>query len=118
MKKLLASLSVGLVPALLFAQSDFSSVDSALETVQGFIADLIPFAIGIAVLVFIWGLIKYVTAGGDGDKQTEARNTIIWGIIIIFVMVSVWGLVNVLSTTFNLDNDNIPLAPGIPESNY
>jgi hypothetical protein len=29
-------------------------------------------------------------------------------------MVSVWGLVNLLRSSFNLDNSNIPVAPAIP----
>ena len=38
----------------------------------------------------------------------------LWGIVALFVMVSVWGLVNVLKGSFNLDNENIPVAPAIP----
>jgi TM2 domain-containing membrane protein YozV len=113
MKKILASLSVIVTPALLFAQ-DFSSIDNALDTVSDFINRLIPFLIGLAVLFFIYGLIKFVSAGGDPGKQEEARNTIIWGIIIIFVMVSVWGLVNVLVNTFGLENQVPQDIPEVP----
>lgn len=104
-----------MLPAMLFAQ-DFTSIDNSLDSISAFVIRLIPFAIGLAVLFFIWGLIKYVSAGGDSDKQKEARDTIIWGIVILFVMVSVWGLVNVLINTFGLQNDDIPPAPGIPYS--
>jgi len=76
------------------------------------IRDIIPIIIGLAVLVFLWGVLKYVIAK-DEDSQKEARNVMLWGIIAIFVMVSVWGLVNVLSSTLQLNN-NIPNSPGLP----
>jgi hypothetical protein len=118
MKKYLVFAAAFLFPALTFAQGrqggGFSSLQDTLGTLTNFINALIPFAIGIAVLVFIFGLISFITAGADEEKRKGARNTIIWGIIILFVMVSVWGLVNVLRNTFSLDNqvpDDIPAVP-------
>ena len=115
MKKILASLSFALLPVLTFAQSgSFTSIDNSLTTISNFINRLIPFVIGLAVLIFIIGLIQFVTSGGDEEKRKAARDTIIWGIIIIFVMTSVWGLVNILGSTFNLQNGaptNLPTVP-------
>lgn len=104
MKKILALLAVLLVPAISFGQAVNFQQKGLLDGVTDFINRLIPFIIGVAVLVFIFGLIKYVTAGGDPDKIKEARNTIILGIIIIFIMTSVWGLVRILKNTVQLDN--------------
>jgi hypothetical protein len=39
---------------------------------------------------------------------------ILWSVIFIAVMVSVWGLVNILTSTFNLDK-TAPNPPPIPE---
>jgi len=64
------------------------------------INDLVLILIGIGLLLFIFGLVKYVSAGGDEDKVKEAKSFIIFGIIALFVMFSVWGLVNLLSDTF------------------
>ncbi len=119
MKKYLALLAVFLLPVITFGQSSSNS-DFDFES-GGIIANLtdainktIPFIIGVAVFIFIVGLIRYVNAGGDEDKIKAARNTIIWGLIIIFVMFSAVGIVNILNNTFSLDNqldkDN---APGI-----
>jgi len=117
MKKILASLSVAFLPAFLFAATgsgNFSSLYSTLDSISGFINRLIPFVIGVAVLVFIIGLIQFVTSGGDEDKRKAARDTIIWGIIIIFVMTSVWGLVNILGSTFSLQNAAPSDYPQVP----
>ena len=97
------------LPVLVFAQ-DFNSI---LSRVQGIINSLIPFIIGLAVLVFLWGVFSYITAGADEEKRGKARDLIIWGVVFLFVMVSVWGLVNILINTFGLD-DSIPQTPKLP----
>ncbi|MEN9649635.1 MAG: hypothetical protein RL094_602 [Candidatus Parcubacteria bacterium] len=61
---------------------------------------LIPLIISMTVLVFIWGVFKLVMAGDNADSRKEARSTITFGIVALFVMVSVWGLVNILKSSF------------------
>lgn len=64
------------------------------------INQLVWILIGIGLLLFIFGLVKYVSAGGDEGKVKEAKSFIIFGIIALSVMLSVWGLVNLLTSTF------------------
>lgn len=64
---------------------------------------VIPFIIGLAVLVIIWGVFNFISGAGDEEKRAEAKQYIIWGIIGLFIMTSVWGLVNILSNTFKFD---------------
>ena len=67
--------------------------------------------IAIAVLVFIIGILKYIARGDEEEERKKAKNLMIYGIISLFVMVSVWGLVNILAETFELENqypDDIP----------
>ena len=53
----------------------------------------------VATLVFLWGVIRYVIAGGDEDKLKEGRQYIIYGLIGLAVMLAVWGIVNAVVTT-------------------
>ena len=71
---------------------------------------LIPVIIGIAVLMFLIGISQYVTSGDNEEKKEASRNMMIYGIISIFVMVSVWGFVKILSTTFGF-NFSLPSLP-------
>lgn len=61
---------------------------------------LVVFVIGLGFFFFIYGLVKYSAAGGDSDQISEARDYIIYGVIGIAVMVSVWGLVRIVVNTF------------------
>jgi len=109
--KYLFPLSLAAFPVLVGAQA---GVFSLLELVSDIIAATVPVIIGLAVLVFIWGILRYVVAK-DSEKQNEAKSIILWGIIILFVMVSIWGLVNLLGDTLQLDNSapRGPIVPGI-----
>ena len=78
---------------------------------------VLPVIISLAVLYLLWGIFQYVKSN-DTAKQEEARGYIIWSLIALAVMVSVWGLVNILTSTLNLDK-TAPPPPPIPEyANY
>lgn len=62
---------------------------------------LIPVLIGIAVLFFIWGAFKFTIA--EGDEKKKSKDYMVWGIVGLFIMVSLWGIVNILEYTFKLD---------------
>jgi hypothetical protein len=65
-------------------------------------------------LWFLVGLIRYITAGGDADKRAEARGIMIWGVVILFVMVSVWGLVGILGNLTNVRQESTIPSPQLP----
>lgn len=109
MKKLLLTLGVIALPSVAFAAGEL------FTKVQGLLNSVIPIIITIAVIYFLWGVGKYITSSGDADKQEEARGMMIYGIIGLFVMVSVWGLVNILVTTVGLSNTAPPTIPAIPD---
>ena len=71
----------------------------------------IPVVIALAVLYFFWGLAQYILNSGDETKKSEGRSIMIYGIIALFVMVSVWGLIRLLQETFNVKDQN-PIIPG------
>lgn len=98
MKKI-ATLGLLFAPAFTFAAA---SAFTVIQTIQNIFNFLIPLLITIAVVYFFWGLIQYVSAGGNEEKATEARNTMVYGIIALFVMVSVWGLIGLVGNTFGI----------------
>lgn len=91
-----------------------ATVTTLVEKIMSILNVVIPLLIALAVVIFLWGVVQYITAGGDEEKGKEARNTMIWGIVGLFVMVAVWGLVNVLVSTFGLET-TVPVVPGLPQ---
>lgn len=111
MKKIIYPAFLLALPFVAGAQQGLSNL---LGLVQNTINAVIPIIIGLAVLVFLWGLLSYVVSK-DSDKQKEARSVMIWGIIAIFVMVSVWGLVGILSTTIFGSGGSTITPPNTPQ---
>src|SRR5882724_5595814 len=111
-----ATALVALVPSLVLASdppvsqgaSTQNGIGGVLSTVSNLIGLLIPIILALAVVWFMWGVLQYVTKGGDAAGQKEARDTMLWGIIAIAVMVSIWGLVGILQSTFGLQNAQVP----------
>ena len=103
-----------LAPALALAQETGSgTIGGILVIVRQIIEAFIPIIFGLAFIVFLWGMYKYISAADEGGKE-EGRNLIIYGIIGLFVMLAAWGLVNVLTNTFDLDTATPTDIPGVP----
>ncbi len=101
-KKSLLALSVFLLPLITFGQtincSSTSGLDRLFCLVQRTINSIIPILISIAVLIFLFGVITYLV-GSKSESKSDGAKYMVWGIISIFVMVSVWGLVGLVGST-------------------
>ena len=73
---------------------------------------LVPIIFALAFLVFIYGVAQsYIFSRGDEGKVKEGHQLVLWGIIGFVVMVSLWGLVNVVANTFGLGGVGAPPLP-------
>ena len=88
-----------------------ASATDLLGTVKAVLLFVIPILMILATVVFLWGIVMYVIAGGDEEKLSTAKGYIIAGIIGLFVMVAVWGIVQALSGSLGLTNVAIPPGP-------
>ena len=69
------------------------------------------FFVGNAGFVVLLGILQFIYHAEDEEARKTGRKMIIWGIIGIFIMLSIWGLVRVLTNTTNLNNT----APPVPQ---
>jgi len=66
------------------------------------LAALIPVIFVLAFVLFLWGAAKYIYQADDATKRAEGNKLMLYGIIALFVMVSVWGLVGILGRSFGV----------------
>ena len=97
------------LPTAAFAQA--TNFAEALGILQGLLNGLLPILIALAVAIFLWGVLKYIKAADNPDQRTEGRELMVYGIIAIFVMVSLWGLVNLIVDTF-FDASDLTIGGG------
>ena len=102
------------LPTLAFAapgslsSTPFGDALSFIESIFNF---LVPFLILAAGVLFMWGLVKYVSNADDEGEKESAKTLMIWGMVAIFVMVSFWGIIGFFSQTLQLDESVIVVAP-------
>lgn len=79
-----------------------ADLQSILGTIGQLIGAATPIVVALALVYFFWGLGQLVLGSGDDKKRKDAIQIMIYGVIALFVMVSVWGIINVLQTTFGI----------------
>ena len=104
MKKFALTASAYLLPVFAFAANDNTNDNIAdlINQINAVINTIIPFLVGLAVLIIIWGVFNYISGAGDEEKRAQAKQYIVWGVVGVFIMLSIWGLVNVLVNSFDL----------------
>ena len=94
----IALLSTFFVP--LIASAQLQPIIDLLGALKRILGILIPMAFGLAVLFFFYGIAMYVRSAGNPKQASEGKSIMVWGVIAIAVMASIWGLVAFLQGTF------------------
>jgi hypothetical protein len=113
-RRALPFLALAGLPLAASAQSlNLSPIASLIGAVAAIIGALVPVLITLALVVFLWGLVKYLW-GKDGKAQIDdAKKLMKWGLITLFVMVSVWGIIDLMQTAFGINKNAQGRAPQI-----
>ena len=108
-----------LAPAMAFAQT-VSGGGTYLVNIEGLIRSigrlinlLLPLVVAIALLLFFWGLARFIMAAGDEGAKEQGKNLMIWGIIAFVVMLSVWGIVTFVQNALGIGGSSTILIPQV-----
>ncbi|PIR68972.1 hypothetical protein COX93_03410 [Candidatus Nomurabacteria bacterium CG_4_10_14_0_2_um_filter_30_12] len=127
MKKKLIVLSssvLGFMPFVVFAQvstgcSDpqyAGKIQGILCTIGNILDTIIPILVVLGVVYFVYGVVMFVIASEE-EAKTKGRNSMIYGIIGLVVIIAMWGLVGIVMRTFNVDNTGT-LPGNIPSVSF
>ncbi len=112
MKKVL-TLSSGVLAVLAIPLVSFAAVNN-LSDAGSFVINtinniIVPVLFAVAFIVFLWGAFQtFIMGANSEDVKDKGKNLMLWGLIGFFVMVSIWGLVNVLTGTLSFGNNAGP----------
>ena len=123
MKKILNYLlpAVFLLPVVASAQDSFGEVDTFFNDASSFINDtLIPILIAVSFLIFIWGLVQFFLIAKDDNKEAKqkGKDLMLWGVFAFVIIVSVWGIVALISGGLGLNDSTLQNVPGTPGSRF
>ncbi len=57
---------------------------------------LIGIIFGIAIAVFIWGIIEFILNADNEDKRATGKSHIIWGLVGLLIMATVKGILEII----------------------
>jgi hypothetical protein len=111
---ILLSAGAILTPHAAFA---VNNLQKTLEIVGGLVDSSMPVVVSLALFAFFWGLAMYLfgsgTAGGSSahsgmfgapatGQKRDGRAIMVMGVLVFFIMLSIWGLVRILQNTFEI----------------
>ena len=117
MKKVIyAIVSSGILfaPAVAFGAVNFTVLLDLERQGGEIIAKIIPIVFALAIIYFFWGIVQFIRGAGDPKKASEGKSIMIYGVIAIAVMVSLFGLVTWLQDTLGLSSTATIILPTVP----
>jgi hypothetical protein len=101
------------------AQINPTYFNSSANSINSFInGQLIPLLFGVAIVVFLWGMIKtFLLGSADESKREEGKKLMLWGILAFVFMTALWGIVTLVTSLFGINPTQtapigVPRAPG------
>ncbi len=80
-------------PVFVFAQS-LPNVTAFLCSILGILNLVILIVGALAIIYFFWGLVKFIGSAGDAKTRADSQQKMVWGIVALFVMFSIYGIIN------------------------
>ena len=103
---ILAGFLLLVAPVFVSAQNNVL-IHGGDETISSFACqaiDILNIVIGVlttlAVFIFLWGLAKYVFQADQQEAIKQAKFLMTWGILALFVLVTIWGILQFLYGEF------------------
>jgi Type IV secretion system pilin len=108
-----------LTPMVAFGAGELTGVSTFLQNIIAFMnGTLVPLIFALAFLVFLWGMFKtFILGGSDEGKQAEGKSLMLYAIVGFVIMVSLWGIVNLVANGFGFQGAEVQNIPNLPTNN-
>lgn len=101
------------VPFLVSAQSKITDLGNSIKAINSsIITATATLFMALAMAAFFFGIAKFILASRDGDTKeiTNGKQFMLWSVIALFVMFSIYGIIRfVQENTIGTNNMNIVL---------
>lgn len=93
-----------LLPIVSYAQT--RDLGQLIDKIIYYLNQILLLMMAVAVVMFVFYIIKYFIRA-DAERS-EASKYVMWSLIGFFVILSFWGLINIIQNTFDIDNKDSP----------
>ncbi|KKU79317.1 MAG: hypothetical protein UY04_C0012G0029 [Parcubacteria group bacterium GW2011_GWA2_47_7] len=99
------------IASLLAPCSAFAAAGD-IFALQGLILSLLQDLGGLffmlATVFFIWAVVKFIMNANDAAEREKGKKYIVWGIIALVVLVSLWAIVGFIIDTLGVSTGGVP----------
>ena len=60
---------------------------------------LIYLLIGVGIVVFLFGLVEFISGADNPEGRENGRRHLLWGIVGLFIIFSVFAFINIIQNT-------------------
>ena len=82
----------------LFGLGSNSLLEKIVDTI---INPALSVLVGLGLLLFLWGVFEFLKEGENETKRKEGKQHMIWGLVGLTIMVSVFGLIKIIVSFVN-----------------
>jgi hypothetical protein len=112
--KITLLISAASIPATTHAdQGDIQDISDLISELGSLVNLTIPVVTGIAVLGFFWGLAQYIFKAGDKEAKEEGRRIMVAGIIGLFLITAIGGIIQLLAESFGVGGSTQIPVPSV-----
>ena len=98
----LATLGTLFFASLDVAYAQAGDIFSLEGTALSLLSRLGAMLVALAIMLFFWGLVKFIANSSDAKEHEEGKKFIFWGLISLFVIFSLWAIVGVVLGDFGI----------------
>jgi Na+/H+ antiporter NhaC len=92
--KILLAISL-FIPSISFAA--LTTLKTLLTDFKGLMNAVISAIFALSIAFFFWGTAQFILNDAGNDKTREdGKKKMVWGIIALFVMFSIWGILRAI----------------------
>lgn len=91
------ALTTALSSRIAFAYTFADLADDIVGLINGAV---VPILFSAALAAFIYGIGRTILKGDSPEEQRKGRSMMIYGLISLFVVVSLWSIINIVQCTF------------------
>lgn len=95
--------ALSVLPAFTFAAGE--GIGGLIDDIGGIVYLLLPISSALATVFFFWGMAKFILRAADETAREEGKEVMKWGIVALFVILSIWGILGFIGTEFDISSD-------------
>lgn len=94
------------IPVVSFSAGE--GLKSLLDSLRDLMSKIVPLIFGLSVIYFMWGLSQFILHDAGNEKTREdGKKKMLWGLVALFVFVSIFGILNFISKTTGIQQGGV-----------